>query len=75
MKKILVIFKSRFYQFLLLAYNVFIFVEAFKECGLTLVGAFDILSGKLKNVNCRELSKYLCHWRFYYDPPEFQVYI
>ncbi|RXG70274.1 Histone PARylation factor 1 [Armadillidium vulgare] len=48
---------------------------AFKECDLTLVGAFDVLSGKLKNIKCRELSKYLCHWRFYYDPPEFQTII
>uniref|UniRef100_A0A8D1ACZ7 Histone PARylation factor 1 n=1 Tax=Sus scrofa TaxID=9823 RepID=A0A8D1ACZ7_PIG len=43
--------------------------------GLRLVGPYDILAGKHKmkkrsaSVNCN------LHWRFYYDPPEFQTII
>lgn len=41
--------------------------------GVKLVGPFDVLSGKLKSVSNRKSSSYLQHWRFYYDPPEFQT--
>lgn len=43
--------------------------------GLRLVGPYDILAGKHKmkkrsaSLNCN------LHWRFYYDPPEFQTII
>jgi hypothetical protein len=47
--------------------------EALKDVGLLLVGPFDILSGSLKKAIQRKLSLYLIHWRYYYDPPEFQV--
>jgi hypothetical protein len=47
--------------------------EALQDVGLLLVGPFDVLSGNLKKVKQRELSLYLIHWRYYYDPPEFQV--
>lgn len=47
--------------------------EALKDVGLLLVGPFDVLSGKLKEAKWRKLSLYVIHWRYYYDPPEFQV--
>lgn len=49
--------------------------EALKDVGLLLVGPFDILSGSLKKAIQRKLSLYLIHWRYYYDPPEFQTII
>nr|CAD7605046.1 unnamed protein product [Timema genevievae] len=49
--------------------------EAFKDVGLYLVGPFDVLSGDLKKVKNRRLSSYLRHWRYYYDPPEFQTIV
>ncbi|XP_042859355.1 histone PARylation factor 1-like [Penaeus japonicus] len=47
--------------------------EAFADAGLTLVGPFDVLSGKLAKLKHRKLSSFLCHWRYYYDPPEFMT--
>lgn len=38
---------------------------------LELIGPYDLLQGKLPIVDDKEL--YLVHWRFFYDPPEFQV--
>lgn len=38
---------------------------------LQLIGPFELLLGKLPKVKNKEL--YLVHWRFFYDPPEFQV--
>lgn len=40
--------------------------------GLTLVGPYDILAGKHKKANSTDLDFNL-HWRFFYDPPEFQT--
>ncbi|XP_041972984.1 histone PARylation factor 1 [Aricia agestis] len=37
---------------------------------LQLIGPFDFLMGKLPKMLCKDM--YLTHWRFYYDPPEFQ---
>lgn len=46
-----------------------------KSAGLELVGPYDILSGKIKNLGSEcDKEKYLIHWRYYYDPPEFQVF-
>lgn len=45
----------------------------FKKFGLNLVGPFDVLAKKFDNVEPFEPGEYLRHWRFYYDPPEFQV--
>ena len=39
--------------------------------GLQLVGPYDVLSGKTKRHTGSERPNYLCHWRYYYDPPEF----
>lgn len=41
------------------------------ECGLQLVGAFDVLAGM--PLEPPTLTRFLCHWRYYYDPPELQV--
>lgn len=49
--------------------------EAFIKAGITLVGPYDILSGKLKKLKTRKISSYVCHWRYYYDPPEFMTVI
>ncbi|KAK7082687.1 hypothetical protein SK128_004583 [Halocaridina rubra] len=49
--------------------------EAFIKAGLMLVGPYDVLTGKLKDVKIRRVSSYICHWRYYYDPPEFMTVI
>lgn len=43
----------------------------FSKFGLRLVGPFDVLAKKFNK--SFEKNEYLRHWRFYYDPPEFQV--
>jgi hypothetical protein len=40
---------------------------------LKLVGPYDVLEGKIKYSE-GDQNKLLTHWRYYYDPPEFQVY-
>lgn len=49
--------------------------EAFSDAGLTLVGPYDVLSGKLINNNEKPAEEYLIHWRYYFDPPEFQTVV
>ncbi|XP_076316238.1 histone PARylation factor 1-like [Tachypleus tridentatus] len=41
--------------------------------GIELVGPFDILGKKLRNIHVQKPSDFLRHWRYYYDPPEFQT--
>lgn len=48
--------------------------DSFKQAGLTLVGPYDILDESFQDKNYSE-NEYLLHWRYYYDPPEFQVSI
>ncbi|XP_072450651.1 histone PARylation factor 1 isoform X2 [Chiloscyllium punctatum] len=49
--------------------------EALKSSlGLQLVGPFDILAGKHKGTKTSE-PNYLLHWRYFYDPPEFQTIV
>ncbi|XP_058049891.1 histone PARylation factor 1 isoform X3 [Ahaetulla prasina] len=43
--------------------------------GLQLVGPYDVLSGKHKNTNKSKEINFDLHWRFFYDPPEFQTII
>ncbi|XP_041358264.1 histone PARylation factor 1-like isoform X2 [Gigantopelta aegis] len=46
--------------------------------GFQLVGPFDILVGKHKNVSKNRRDRtpnFLRHWRYYYDPPEFLTVI
>ncbi|XP_058066833.1 histone PARylation factor 1-like [Anopheles bellator] len=47
--------------------------DVFDKVGLRLVGPFDVLAGKFKDVKIHEPGDYLRHWRFYFDPPEFQT--
>lgn len=46
--------------------------SAFKIVHLKLVGPFDIMSEQLCEIE--EKDHYLRHWRYFYDPPEFQVF-
>lgn len=39
--------------------------------GLKLVGPFDVLAGAHKNLKSK--PNVHLHWRFFYDPPEFQT--
>lgn len=50
-------------------------LKALKPVRLYLVGPYDILNCKLKSFINNEKEKYLRHWRYYYDPPEFQTII
>ncbi|XP_042206072.1 histone PARylation factor 1-like [Homarus americanus] len=49
--------------------------EALSKAGLTLVGPYDVLTRKLDGLKTRCRSSYACHWRYYYDPPEFMTVI
>ncbi|CAH0395967.1 unnamed protein product [Bemisia tabaci] len=49
--------------------------NALKAFDLTLVGPFDVLSGAMRKCKNMKPEDYLVHWRFYYDPPEFQTII
>lgn len=44
---------------------------ALSLCGLRLVGAYDVVANK--SLTPRTQSRYVCHWRYYYDPPELQT--
>ncbi|KAI4465441.1 histone parylation factor 1 [Holotrichia oblita] len=48
---------------------------ALKEVGLVLVGPFDVLGKKFDNTPEKDIKEYVVHWRYYYDPPEFQTVI
>lgn len=41
--------------------------------GLKLVGPYDVLAGLMNDFNVNDVEKTVLHWRYYYDPPEFQV--
>jgi hypothetical protein len=41
--------------------------------GLKLVGPYDVLAGHMNGFNANDVEKTVLHWRYYYDPPEFQV--
>lgn len=47
--------------------------RVFNKFGLQLVGPFDVLAGKFAENEFND-DEYLRHWRFFYDPPEFQVF-
>ncbi|WAQ99363.1 HPF1-like protein [Mya arenaria] len=52
--------------------------DALKDLGFQLVGPFDILAGNHKGKTKNQHGKrpnFLLHWRYYYDPPEFQTLI
>lgn len=48
-------------------------LKAFADVDLFLVGPFDVLADKFTNVKSKTSDQYLIHWRYYYDPPEFQT--
>ncbi|XP_018405538.1 PREDICTED: histone PARylation factor 1 [Cyphomyrmex costatus] len=48
---------------------------ACKSIRLKLVGPYDILDGKIKILSENDKERYLTHWRYYYDPPEFQTIV
>lgn len=47
------------------------FEKVLLSVNLELIGPYELLLGKLPILDDKEL--YLVHWRFFYDPPEFQV--
>lgn len=47
--------------------------SALKAVDIQLVGPYDVLSGKIREVSNDDKAKFLKHWRYFYDPPEFQV--
>lgn len=49
--------------------------NALASVGLILVGPYDVLANKFTNIVERSPEEYLIHWRYYYDPPEFQTVI
>ncbi|XP_033631431.1 histone PARylation factor 1-like [Asterias rubens] len=50
--------------------------DALKETlGLQLVGPYDVLAGELKRTSESKRASYCLHWRYYYDPPEFQTVV
>lgn len=50
------------------------YIGAFKEpLGLDLVGPFELLNQSLESLSNTSIVKDFKDWRFYYDPPEFQV--
>lgn len=46
--------------------------NAFKVADLRLVGPYDVLLGNI-NKETKITDNFLTHWRYFYDPPEFQV--
>lgn len=49
------------------------FEKTLSSVNLKPIGPYDLLLGKLPKLKDKQL--YLSHWRFFYDPPEFQVTI
>ncbi|XP_060542730.1 histone PARylation factor 1 isoform X2 [Pantherophis guttatus] len=56
-------------------YHFWKFYALKSSIGLQLVGPYDILSGKHINTNKSKEINFNLHWRFFYDPPEFQTII
>lgn len=49
--------------------------NALSSAGLMLCGPYHLLAGKISADKPRSASLYLRHYRYYYDPPEFQTVI
>ncbi|XP_001946264.1 histone PARylation factor 1 [Acyrthosiphon pisum] len=49
--------------------------DALLSVGLKLVGPYDVLAGHMNGFNTNDIEKTVLHWRYYYDPPEFQTII
>lgn len=52
---------------------IFYLLDALLSVGLKLVGPYDVLAGHMNNFDANDIEKTVLHWRYYYDPPEFQV--
>ncbi|XP_014294927.1 histone PARylation factor 1 isoform X2 [Microplitis demolitor] len=48
-------------------------VSSLKSVDLKLVGPYDVLAGKIIKYSDDDKEKYLRHWRYFYDTPEFQT--
>lgn len=46
---------------------------AFDEWSVDLVGPFDVLAGRFDGATGLTAEDFLRHWRYFYDPPEFQT--
>lgn len=62
-----------FFQFYKCLKELESFEKVLSSVNLELIGPYDLLLGKLPILDDKEL--YLVHWRFFFDPPEFQVSI
>lgn len=60
-----------FYKFYESLKDVPNFNQLLSSVNLELIGPFDLLLDKLPILSDKDL--YLIHWRFFFDPPEFQV--
>lgn len=49
--------------------------NALKDLHLQLVGPYDVFKDKFLSYNVNDKKTLLRHWRYYYDPPEFQTII
>lgn len=47
--------------------------NALKDLHIQLVGPYDVFRDKFLNFKVESKESLLRHWRYYYDPPEFQV--
>lgn len=48
-------------------------LSALKDLQLYLVGPYDVFGNKFLSSKVSDKEALLRHWRYYYDPPEFQV--
>lgn len=55
--------------------KICIVLDALLSVGLKLVGPYDVLAGHMNQFDANDTKKTVLHWRYYYDPPEFQVCI
>jgi len=76
-KKFLVEMPEDFYQFYQLCQgmNKEDPRMAFAAAGLKLCGPYDVLAGKIPKKAARSAALFLRHYRYYYDPPEFQTVV
>lgn len=70
-KLFLVEFPEDFFKFFEFLNEDKCIAKTLATVNLELIGPYDLLLGKLPKLDNKEL--YLTHWRFFYDPPEFQV--
>jgi hypothetical protein len=48
-------------------------LDALLPIGFKLVGPYDVLAGRMNEYDEKDIENTVLHWRYYYDPPEFQV--